>query len=101
MFVVAEAGADDLGGSAGESGVAEVIVLVLGLGGPVRREHVFETGADGVAVFVPSVGGEGNWRAADVDADVVIVAPGVTALGVKQRRTPGVADPAGNRAKPV
>ncbi len=33
-----------------EVGVAEIVVLVLDLGRPVRGEHVFEAGADGVAV---------------------------------------------------
>ena len=35
------------------------------------------------------------------DAEIVAVAPGVTALGVEQRRTPGVAEPAGHRAELV
>ena len=34
-------------------------------------------------------------------ADIVVVAQGVTALGVEQRRTPGVAEPAGDRAELV
>src|SRR5258705_839176 len=101
MLVVAEAGANDLGRSAGESGVAEVVVLVFGLGGPVRREHVFETGTDGKTVLVGAIGGKRGRYAGDTDADIVVVAPGIAALGVKQRRTPRVAEPAGNRAKLV
>src|SRR5258705_1244623 len=101
MLVVAEAGADDLGGSAGESGVAEVVVLVFGLGGPVRGEHVFETGADGITVLVGAIGGKGGRHAGDTDTDIVVVAPGIAALGVEQRRTPSVAEPAGDRAKLV
>src|SRR5258706_688580 len=38
MLVVAEAGANDLRRSCAVSGVAEVVVLVFGLCGPVRRE---------------------------------------------------------------
>src|SRR6185295_17230614 len=51
VFVVAEAAAGDIGGSRREGGVAEIVVLVLGLGRPVRGEHVFEAAADGVAVL--------------------------------------------------
>ena len=64
VLVVAEAGADDRrAGPRGKGGVAEVVILVFGLGGPVRREHVFEAGADGIAVLVVAVGGEGRRRA--------------------------------------
>src|ERR1700676_5462079 len=101
MLVVPEVGADDRRRSAGERGAAEVVILVFGLGGPVRREHVFKTGADGVAVLASASGGKRGRYAGDGDADIVVVAPGVAALGVEQRRTPGVAEPAGGRAKLV
>src|SRR3979411_3407093 len=101
MLVVAEAGPDDVGRPGGKGGVAEVVILVFGLGGPVRREHVFETGADGVAVLARAVGSKGCGYAGDTDADIVVVAPGVAALGVEQCRTPSVADPAGGRTKLV
>src|SRR6266446_536698 len=101
MLVVPEMGANDRGRSAGESGIAEVVVLVFGLGGPVRREHVFETAADGVAVLVTAIGREGGRYAADGDSDIVVVAPGIAALGVEQRRAPSIAEPAGGRAKLV
>src|SRR2546430_4799472 len=101
MLVVPETGADDLGGSTGEGGAAKIVILVLGLGGPVRREHVFQTGANSVAVLMTSIGAKGHRCAADADADIVVVAPGVAALAVEQRRTPGVSEPAGGRAKLV
>src|SRR5450759_2644671 len=46
MLVIPEAGSDDRRRPAGKCGPAEVLILILGLGGPVRREHVFEAGAD-------------------------------------------------------
>src|SRR5260370_22337719 len=101
MLVVPEPGADDWSGAAGEGGAAEVVILVFGLGGPVRREHVFETSADGVAVLARAVGGKCCGHAGDTDADIVVVAPRVAALGVEQRRTPSVAEPAGGRTKLV
>src|SRR3984893_7353140 len=101
MLVVPETGADAGRGPAGEGGAAEIVILVFGLGGPVRREHVFETGADGVAVLVGGIGGKRRRHAGDSDADIGIVAPGITALGVEQRRSPGVADPSGDRAELV
>src|SRR5882762_9540784 len=42
VLVVAETGADDIGRSGREGRIAEIVILVLGLGGPVRRKHVFE-----------------------------------------------------------
>src|SRR5262249_17842752 len=99
MLVVAEALADNRGRTAGEGGVAEIVVLVFGLGRPVRCEHVFETGADGPAVLVIAVGGEGDRGTGDANPDIGVVQPGVTALGVQQSRTPSVADAAGDRAE--
>src|SRR5882757_5347870 len=92
MLVVAEAGSNEDGRAAGyEGGAAEVVILVFNLGGPARREHVFEAGADSVAVTMVAVGGENQRRASSGGhVDVVAVLPGITALGVKQRRTPGV-----------
>src|SRR3954452_20667615 len=91
MFVLPAADADDVSGAGGEGGAAEIIVLVLGLGRPVRREHVLEAGADGVAVLAVPAGGKGRGHAGDVDPEAAI-APGVTALGVEQRRPPGVTE---------
>src|SRR5258706_9727409 len=91
MLVVPEVGADDRGRSTGKRRCAEIVVLVFGLGGPVRGEHVFETGADSVAVLVGAIGGKRGRYAADGDADIVVVAPGVAALGVDQPRAPSVA----------
>ena len=48
-----------------------------------------------------AVGGEGRRYAGHRHPEIVAVAPGVTALGVEQRRTPGVAEPAGYRAELV
>src|SRR5882762_1933606 len=103
MLVVAEAGSNEDGGAGGnKGGAAEVVILVFNLGGPARREHVFEASADGVAVTMVAVGGENQRRASSGGhVDVVAVLPGITALGVKQRRTPGVAEPAGDRSKLV
>src|SRR6266576_5604630 len=51
MLVVAEAGSNEDGRAAGEEGgAAEVVILIFNLGGPARREHVFEASADSVAV---------------------------------------------------
>src|SRR5450631_3103865 len=101
VLVVPEPAADDRGGSRGKGGAAEVVILVFGLGGPAGRKHVFETGADGVAVLASSIGGKGSRNAGRGDADIVIVAERKAALAVEQRRTPGVADPAGDRAEVV
>src|SRR5258706_12251927 len=101
MLVVPEARTDNRSRPGGEGGVAEIVILVFGLGRPVRREHVFEAGADGVAVLVGAIGGKRRGHAGDGDADIGIVAPGIAALGVEQCRTPGVADPAGHRAELV
>src|SRR6266481_708299 len=101
MLVVPEVGAHDRGRSTGERRGAEVVVLVFGLGGPVRREHVFKTGADGVAVFVGAIGSKPGRYAGNADANIVAVAPGVAALGVQQRRAPGIAEPTSGRPKLV
>src|ERR1700726_4924376 len=58
VLVVTEAGADDRRRTTGESGAAEIVILVFGLGRPVRREHVFQTGADREAVLAASIGGQ-------------------------------------------
>src|SRR5215217_5424711 len=101
VLVVAETPAGDIGRPCREGGVAEIVILVLGLGRPVRGEHVFETAANRIAVLVAAIGGEGRWHAGHRHPEIVAVAPGVTALGVEQRRTPGVAEPAGDRAELV
>src|SRR5215471_20697992 len=77
--------------------VAEVVVLVLDLARPVLREHVFEAGANGVAVAMAAVEREGL-RNARENQVLVVVSKGVTTLHVEQSRTPGVADAAGHRA---
>src|SRR5215210_529601 len=101
MFIIPKPGANDRGWAAGEGGAAEIIVLVLRLGGPVRREHVFETGPHSVAVLVGVVGGKSRGYPGDGNTEIGIVAPGVAALAVEQRGTPGVANPAGGRAQLV
>src|SRR5882724_12754588 len=93
MLVVAEAGSNEDERAAGyEGGAAEVVILVFNLGGPARREHVFEAGTDGVAVTMVAIGGESCRHAIGGHADVVAVIPGITALVVEQRRAPSVAD---------
>src|SRR3954471_1706092 len=79
-----------------ERAVAEIVVLILELGRPARGEHVFQTAADGVAVLVVMIEGERHRRTRE-GQPVVGVGPGITALDVQQRRTPGVADPGGRR----
>src|ERR1700738_1944594 len=101
MFVIPEPGTQNRGRSAGEGGAAEIVILVFGLGRPARREHVFETGTDRVAIIVASVGGKGRRHPGDGYTEIVVVAPGVTALGIQQRRTPGVNAAAGDRAQLV
>src|ERR1700753_3945951 len=101
VLVVAEARADDLGGTAGEGGAAKIVVLVLGLGRPVRGEHVFEAGADGPAVLLVAGRGEADRGAGHAHADIRIVTPSVAALGVKQARTPRVTETPGHRAELV
>src|SRR6185312_7172935 len=78
VLVVAETAAGDIGRACREGGVAEIVILVLGLGRPVRGEHVFEAAADGVAVLVAAVGGEGRRHAGHRHPEIVAVAPGVT-----------------------
>src|ERR1700690_1106892 len=70
---VGEAGADNVDGTGQERRAAEIVVLVFELGGPARREHVFEAGADGVAILVAAVGGEGPRRAARNDVDIFFI----------------------------
>src|SRR5947209_7959650 len=97
MLVLPAANTDDIGWAGGKGRAAEIVVLVLGLGRPVRREHIFKASADGVAVLAVAGRGDGLRHAGDVDAETA-VAPRVTTLGIDQRRTPGVADAAGHRA---
>src|SRR6266576_6517378 len=99
MLVVTESDADDRGGAGRECGVAEIVVLVFGLGRPVWREHVLEASAHGVAVAMIAVGRERLRHAADAYIEVVAILPSITALGVEQRRAPGVAEAAGDRSK--
>src|ERR1700735_5392656 len=67
---VGEPGADDVDRAGQEGRAAEIVVLVFELGGPARREHVFEAGADSVAVLVAAIRGEGRRCAAGNDADI-------------------------------
>ena len=99
MLVIAEADGGNNTSGAGEESVpsAEVIVLVFDLARPVLGEHVFETTADGVAVATTAVVGEG---AAAETVREAGVSPGITAFDVQQRRTPGVAEPTGDRTEP-
>src|SRR5579864_5640208 len=77
VLVVTKPRADD-GRRAGEKrGVAEIIVLVFAFDRPVRREHVFEAGADSIAVVSIVIDGEGRRHAGDRDGKIVVVSPGV------------------------
>src|ERR1700694_2738542 len=101
MLVVAKPGTDEGSRACRERGVAEIVVLVFDFGGPARREHVFETAADGAASAVGAIGRESRRHAAHGYVEVVAVLPGKTALGVKQRRAPSVAEATGERSKLV
>ena len=98
MLVVADAAERNEGRRADEAGVAEVVVLVFDLGRPVLREHVFEAGADGVAIVMAAVERVGLRHAAERHR-LVVVGVGIAALHVEQSRTPSVADAAGDRTK--
>src|SRR5690348_14462377 len=98
MFVILEAGPGDRSRT-GETCAAEIVVLVLDLRRPVRVEHVFNTGAEGIAVAMVAVSRERHRRTTDADAVIGAIAPGVTALGVKQGRPQRIAEPTGRRAK--
>jgi hypothetical protein len=85
---------------ADEVGAAEIVIHVLALGRPVRGEHVFEAGADSVAVAMVAIEDEGD-RDTGEGQRVAVVGIGVTAFDVDQARTPGVAEAAGDRADPA
>src|ERR1700733_5333712 len=93
MLVFPEPGSDDVGGATGEGGVAEIIVHIFAFDGPVWCEHVFETAADGVTVAMRTIDRKAHRNATSTRADTDAIAPGVTALGVNQRRTSTVANP--------
>src|SRR5260370_267763 len=101
MLVVVEPDTDDVSGAGPERGAAEIVILVFNLGRPVLREHVFEAGADGVAVAMITVRRESLRHAAAGYAEIVPIVPGITALGVEQCRAPGIAKPTGDRSKLV
>src|SRR5579872_431460 len=65
VLVVPEARTEDLRGPAGESRVAEIVVLVLELGRPARREHVFEARTDRPTILVGAIGRERHRRTAE------------------------------------
>src|SRR5438132_8567974 len=69
-----------------EAAVAEIIVLILGLHRPARREHVFGAAADGPAVAVSIAEQEGDGNAAESHA-LAVVGIGVAALYIDQRRS--------------
>src|ERR1700733_9207186 len=75
---VGEPGAGNVGRTGQEGRAAEIVVLVFELGGPARREHVFEAGTDGVTILVVVIGGEGRRCTGGNDADVVVILPGIT-----------------------
>src|SRR6201987_5225047 len=76
----------------GEGRVAEIVILVLGLGRPVRGEHVFDAEAGGPAIAVVAIGREGDRRASNRRRHALaVVGIGVAALHIEQTRTPGVA----------
>src|ERR1700722_4774386 len=99
MLVFPEPGSDDVGGSTGERGAAEIVIHVFALNRPVWCEHVFETAADGVTVAMRTIDRKAHRNATSTRADTDAIAPGVTALGVNQRRTPSVTNPASHRAE--
>src|SRR4051794_34753833 len=97
VVVVAKAAERSQSSRANEPGAAEVIILILDLGGPARSEHVFQAGADGVAVTMTAIQCERDRRAGKAQAFAVI-GKGITALGVQQSRTPIEANAASHRA---
>src|SRR6478735_2374731 len=77
----------------------EVDEHVLGLGGPVRREHVFEAAADGVSGMDMAVRNGKAERGSG--SRQLVVSPGITALGVEQCRIHRDAHTAGNASQCV
>src|SRR6187399_2569752 len=73
VLVVAETPAGDIGRPRREGGVAEIVILVLSLGRPVRGEHVFETAADRIAVLVAAIGGESRRHAGHRHPEIIAV----------------------------
>src|SRR5262249_22302536 len=83
-----------------EAAVAEIIVLILGLHRPARREHVFGAAADGPAIGVFIAEQEGD-RSAAQGQRLAIVRIGVAALYIHQCRTEGIADTGSDGAEPA
>src|SRR6516165_9185230 len=81
-----------------EVAVTEIVVLIFGDGRPVRSEHVFQAGADRVAVGAIAAGRKRDWNAAERHA-LAVVGKGIAALDVDKSRSPSVADAAGHRAE--
>src|ERR1700744_5118021 len=98
MVVGAEAAERNQRGRSREAGVAEIVVLIFQLARPVRGEHVFETGTDGVTVAVVAAEAESDRRAVGRDR-LVVVGEGIAALYVEQARTPGVTEAARDGAE--
>jgi hypothetical protein len=101
MIVDANLDRAEFGGTGIEADTSHVIILasevrehVFGLGGPVRREHVFDAAADGISGMKLTV------RTVDDAGDrQLVVGPGITTLGVEQRRIRRDTDTAGNASK--
>src|SRR5262245_30015450 len=77
---------------------AEAAVHVFALGRPARSKHVFEATADGEARVRLGLGKRG--KASDRERGFV-VGPGITALGIEQRRIDREAGAAGHAAERV
>src|ERR1019366_4388113 len=67
-------------------------------GRPVLGEHVFQAGADGIAVAMAVIEREADRETAKRQG-LAVVGVGVAALDVQQSRTPGEADAARHRAE--
>ena len=98
VFVEAEVAERHQRPRAREAGAAEIVIHVFPLGRPVRGEHVFEAGADGIAVAMVAIEDEGDRDAGECQG-FAVVGIGVTAFDIDQPRTPGVAEAAGDRAE--
>src|ERR1700693_5180669 len=78
MVVGAEVAERSQRGGSQERGVAEVVVLVLDLARPVLGEHVFQTGADRVAIAMVAAERDGGRNAGERHG-LVVVGAGIAA----------------------
>src|SRR5258705_2845528 len=99
MIVDADLDGVEFGGTGIEADTSQGIGLalevrehVLGLGGPVRREHVFDSAADGVSGMDMAV----RSGKAERGSGQRVISPGIAALGIEQRRIHRDADTSGN-----